>query len=58
LSELALDFAGEESPLEDELAAEALLAEPLVPLLSLLADDDASEEDLSESLFPALPLLA
>jgi hypothetical protein len=55
LSELALDFADEESPLDDELAAE-LSDDEL--LLSLLADDEAAAVDPSESVFDVLPLLA
>jgi hypothetical protein len=57
LSELALDFADEESPLEDELAE--LLDEESLELLSLLAVDDAAvDEPSDESVLGALPLLA
>jgi hypothetical protein len=64
LSELELDLAEEESPLEDELGAELddelPAEEPLELPLSLLADDAAAgAEELSEtSVLAALVLLA
>lgn len=57
LSELALDFGGAESPLEDELAE--LLADAPLELLSLLAVDEAAgAEPSAASVLAALPLLA
>ena len=57
LSELALDFADEESPLEDELA-ELFDEEPLELLSPLAVDDASADEPSDESVLGALPLLA
>jgi hypothetical protein len=57
LSELALGFADEESPLEDELA-ELFDGEPLELLSPLAVDDASADEPSDESVLGALPLLA